>query len=321
MTRLQAHFHFAVNDLSLAPELLGREDSFCFGGMRMFIRFPLDAHRFDDKPGGASDGVLFVAGGGCDPDGGSYKVVRVVRIGVWFETENDVADRGDTPGRSEVLEGIRELFETAQRAMKAYLDEVAIAHGQFWLGTRAELPQPTWKHRVYFEDGTPAHLGHGGTILVNPSRPWLDAAAHKAVLPAMIHAAQLPESFLRDARAVITRSEHDPAHALLCAAIACELKVKYAATARARGAQGEVDKVEKLLRRRPAIASVFDEVCRSATGRSLKDENEGLLKAVRKLFDDRNKIAHEGYVPDLDTVRGHVATAVDALAWIDSLPR
>jgi hypothetical protein len=318
MTRLQAHFHFAVNDLSIAPEMLGREDTFSFDGMKMFIRFPQDEHRFDDQPGGVSDEVLFVAGSGCEPDGGRYKVVRVVRIGVWFETQHNVTSQADAPGRQEVMEGMRDLFETAQQAMKAYLDEVAITHGQFWLGTRAELPQPTWKHLVYLEDGTPTHLGHGGIMLVNPARPWLDAAAHIAVLPGMNHAAQLPESFLRDARALITRSEHDPAHALLCAAIACELKIKHAAITGVHIPGGE-DKVKKMLARHAPITSFLDVVRQIETGHSPEEQNEELCTAVRKLFEDRNRIAHEGHVPDLDTVRGHVTTAVDALAWIDSL--
>ena len=322
MTRLQVRFHFAVADLCITPELIGREYDFSFGGRLMFIRFPQSLCGFEDQPGEDGERVLPALDGGLYPDGREYRVVGIVRIGVWFETKLDVTVDDDAPGRDEVMLAMCELHAAAQRALKAYLDVVAIRHDQFWLGTRAELPQPTGTSRVHLEDGTPTNFGYGGMSLVSPSSPGLDEYTQAAVFDEMNRSASadgqlLPESFLRDARALLVRSEADPAHALICAAIACEVKAKRTALTGAN--QDELSRVEEMLADRPSIRKLFDAVCKVGTGRSLKERDQELYSAVLALFDDRNKIAHGGYVPGLDIVKQHVNTAIQLLSWLDSL--
>ena len=70
-----------------------------------------------------------------------------------------------------------------------------------------------------------------------------------------------------------------------------------------------------------AAVNHFDRLCKSITGRSLKEdkENHGLWKALAALFEARNAVAHRGFEPTPEEAQRHVQTAVDAFGWLDSV--
>jgi hypothetical protein len=69
-----------------------------------------------------------------------------------------------------------------------------------------------------------------------------------------------------------------------------------------------------------AVGELPHKTMKAAVGRSLHEDDPTLFDAVKKLFKDRNDIAHRGEPPSLDQARTDVKAAVDIFSWLDSLP-
>jgi len=59
---------------------------------------------------------------------------------------------------------------------------------------------------------------------------------------------------------------------------------------------------------------------KAAMGRSLRKDAPELFKAVEKLFNARNKVAHYGKEPSLSEARDAVTAAVQLSEWLGDLP-
>jgi hypothetical protein len=110
------------------------------------------------------------------------------------------------------------------------------------------------------------------------------------------------------------------AAAVLLAAIACEIRVKEVL----RNTAGErVDAVELLISRAKEFSGsardMFSKVMFAANGRSLKEEDSELEKAVGALFEGRNAIAHRGEIPATKAVLTSIETASRVLSWLDGI--
>src|SRR5205823_2602379 len=116
-----------------------------------------------------------------------------------------------------------------------------------------------------------------------------DAPISRALLADAFHAAIWSERYTGWA---------DVKRAVLLAAVALEIHVKsrLRETVRAdvKDLLGELvpEKRQAVL---PAI-ELFSSVAEAATGRSLRKESPDLFERVRKLFEDRNALAHRGEV-------------------------
>lgn len=68
------------------------------------------------------------------------------------------------------------------------------------------------------------------------------------------------------------------------------------------------------------VHSHLNETAAAVVGRSLRNENSDLFKAVQRLFTTRNKIAHGSpEQPGKDALREAVETAEALFGWLQSL--
>lgn len=70
-----------------------------------------------------------------------------------------------------------------------------------------------------------------------------------------------------------------------------------------------------------AAAALVDLPLKAIAARSLKEDNRDLYKAIDKLFQDRNRVAHRGGGVDLtvDDARAGVAAATALAAYLDEI--
>lgn len=115
----------------------------------------------------------------------------------------------------------------------------------------------------------------------------------------------------------------DPQRGVMLAAMACELKAK--AMLR-RKASAQMEPMMRLIvgdsRAFPRSAyELYTLVPDRAFGRSLARDDALLAKALRKLFEARNGIAHYGTRPDQSQGRRAAVHAMKAFRWLESLLR
>jgi hypothetical protein len=139
-----------------------------------------------------------------------------------------------------------------------------------------------------------------------------------------------PDLLLADARetlfqpispSMIAASEPDTRRAVLLAAMASEIKIRE--TIRERTPPDRQEIVELFLSSYrevdAAIAALPGKAMKAAVGRSLKDEDVRLFKAVGELFTLRNGVVHRGVEPNTAEAREVVTTAVELSAWLDDV--
>jgi hypothetical protein len=114
----------------------------------------------------------------------------------------------------------------------------------------------------------------------------------------------------------------DVRRAILLAAIASEVKIKR--TLLEKTPEHRRSLVEIILKNfrevEVAVGDLPHKTMKAATGRSLHEDNPALFDAVKRLFTDRNAIAHRGEPPELHQARRDVQAAVDLFAWLNTLP-
>ncbi|HEX3958325.1 MAG TPA: hypothetical protein VHZ03_17140 [Trebonia sp.] len=138
----------------------------------------------------------------------------------------------------------------------------------------------------------------------------LDGAALRAGLPGILTAQAtgrtgLPERLLSSAFGKLWSGDPDPQTAVFLAVTACETKVK------------AVLGIGAAARGRPLL-SYFDAGCRSATGRSLRQDRE-LWARLEALVATRNRVTHRGEPVTRPQAEAHLAAAAAVFAWLDSL--
>jgi hypothetical protein len=134
------------------------------------------------------------------------------------------------------------------------------------------------------------------------------------------------ETLLADAQALIreARNRAQARRPILMAAIACEVKVKQ----RLRDlVSAEARKLLDIIIDNPRdvtyqAVALFGKGLEAVCGRSLSKEDRALYSKIDKLFQVRNKIAHEGLIPvDHEEARRLIIGAKRAFDWLDVLPK
>ena len=240
--------------------------------------------------------------------------VDVVRLSVtWAAPQAEVV--GKRP--AEIIEG---LLPVADEIFGRVFDALRSRGRQPWLGmtgTRHEAKR--W--RLLDLDGKIRHPAPAIAMqrlwVVNPESVVSDEAALKQKLDGL-SPLSLSEALLADA--LHFRWNHFPqavAAAVLLAAIACEVGVKDVVR---RTAGDRLEAVELLMSRSRefsgAARMLFSQVMHAANGRSLKSEDEELEKAVGRLFEIRNGIAHRSEIPSQMDADACVETAEKVLEWL-----
>jgi hypothetical protein len=117
-------------------------------------------------------------------------------------------------------------------------------------------------------------------------------------------------------------ADPQPGLAVLLAAMACESRAK---TVLLDGAPTEQVELLRVLLESPRIFQqpafeLFDKVAKASVGRSLRDDDKELFKAIIRLFEVRNSIAHRADAPSAEAAAELVRAAMRAFEWLDASP-
>ncbi|MFD0883859.1 hypothetical protein ACFQ08_04715 [Streptosporangium algeriense] len=331
MSSVTAIYHFEVESLWIHADLMGTRQTARVGGYLCTLVFPLDHLDFDVRE---EDRIQIVRGWSEDPSGEKIKwSVCWVRVEVEIPSDLTAANFPDG-GSNEHFDEAQELLRTAHLSASEFVTrimrQISVTYKQFWLGPSVKRFTPGWRSGYLLDrNGSRIPVGYGiargGVLRLNVSVPDANdfVTLIQNVTDDAVAEPPLAETLLGDAIYASSDARHpDLRLGTLLAAVACEVKVK---AAMRRLASPEQSALVDLVIASPrdvslAAAFLFDRGIEAICGRSLKKENKDLWKAVDRLFQIRNKIAHAGgeglAIGDL---KGHSETALQAFEWIDSL--
>ena len=227
----------------------------------------------------------------------------------------------------------RKCRKLAERVAIDFLDHLRHG-GQTWLGSMGSISHSVLPHSSTFDDATGYRFKYGHADLTVAERPD-DATLTSKTLRYVTNAlaasrsVPLPEAFLADAEHFLGRgTQSDLQRAVLFAAIACELKVKEILK---RNVFADGRALIEILISNPrdfsmSAAGLFDKAMKAAVGRSLKEDNNELYRAIadnsRKdaLFQSRNAIAHSGALITPQVAQKNIQAARKVFSWLDELP-
>jgi hypothetical protein len=248
-------------------------------------------------------------------------VARAARFG-----SGDFAGGGG-PQR-DALDLATELERTARDFLTAVIQQVRTQLGQHWLGTSSEMPERTWlSDLVDLETGDRLPFGPGvvlraiGREIEHGVTP--DGLSLQVERACRGNETPLPEELLNDAKYLAwIRDPPDLRLAVLLGAIACEAKIKQLLPS---VASADATELLEMVLNNPrdvtiAVVTHLDKTSKAVAGRSLREEDADLYKAVVRLFETRNKIAHgKGVQPGEEEMRAGIRAAAQAFGWIDGL--
>lgn len=333
MSIVTAIYHFEVENLWVEQSLLGMRSSIEFGGYTCTLALPQDGTGFFSVQDENLD-IQLLGGWVQDREGRRLKTaVKWLRVEV--EMASDLtADRFTAEERPAGLEERAE--ETLARGSKVardlatqYVRWVRVVSDQPWLGPSTLTVSRGRRSFMLDVDGklisTGSSLG-GHRVRMFHRQPALAEADHGALLGAIARDEEpaLAETLLSDAEHVSSEAAHpDLRLGVLLAAIACEVKVKEALAAVAHPLQrGALDVMLNHFRDVSIPVNLLFHVgMKAICGRSLSDENKVLFSRVQKMFSARNKVAHMGgkALQADENLLGHVETAREAFAWLNSV--
>ncbi len=262
-----------------------------------------------------------------EDQGGTALTLRVLRIVANADAPDELRQLppGSAEARAQYDAAIGRMRAAARLAVKRLVDWVRIDRGQVWMSPPLEYPEQIGSEQLVDLDRNMT-LGvtvfTGGTLLVLPADTELRSPDLVSLASRLPEEPPLWSRLLADAQHYTWSPEWAaPDRAVLFAAIALELAVKDALrTLAADSARPIVD----LLLDSPrdwsvAAASLFDKPMDVVAKRSLRVENLELWKRVDRLFQWRNRIAHRGQRLENEESKQLVASAVEAMTWLQSL--
>lgn len=243
-------------------------------------------------------------------------VVKAVLIGFPVEvcfTASDYRPKAVQAVLQSKLPRAREVFLN-------FAELLRIERNSEWLESRTKISEGDHvASGVLTKNGT--RLDFGSLILqplvVRLSRDSLKREEAVGLLARVDRGVAPPlwDVFLADAN-----SATDLKHAVLLAAIACEVAVKTTLQERSNADQAPL--IDLMLNHPRdvslAAANLFDEPCRLILGRSLREDDKALFVEMSHLFEDRNKIAHRGLAKLRDdaSLQREVSSASAAIDWL-----
>jgi len=317
-----------VNELWVTRDLLGTTYSAQAEGTACAIRLPTGT---EDKSFRLD--LPINASRGNDGDLMQAFRVRAVEVAVTLDTKADHAAveesvRRNRPQIDCAMKTLDEGHEVATRVLDLYLAWARAKTGQHWLGVSGERIS-AYHGDLFDVDENRFRVGY--PALTASMRAVgdlaLDPLQHEHHLRAAItrEGPQLDSISQADAMHLATSStRQNLRHAVLLAAIACELAVKRTLLSEVAGPT-QADLVSLVLDnpRDVSVSAVnlFHKGCQAVSGRSLRKESPGLFKRVEHLFEDRNRIADRGHsvMPEDPRLIDDVQAAGQALAWLEAL--
>lgn len=318
MIRLRCDIEVDPGALWVADDALGQSIEFDRDGYRVRIRFP-------DPP---------AVEGGYEPprfDGSRQIVkgqptrrgVRRLLVSVFWEE----AGKGDAVTVN-AARHVRRAREIARAVVRELVDWMRVEKGQNWLPEHIEditFTAPGGALNVDTGEALPLVVGDLVFMGERPDGAELDRACIDRLTSHLTRRDEIPmpELLLADASYYTRRLRPAEAQrAILMAAIACELKVKQTL----RTCAGDHWPLVELILDNPrdvsvAAANLFHKGMKATTGRSLQEEEAGLHRAVTRLFEVRNRVAHGGAMPDPREARELVIAAAAAFRWLDDVSR
>jgi hypothetical protein len=348
--RLRATIHYAVRRFIVEAGLLGSSLALRVENHDVTVIFPLAGR--DDETAKASPGPAFndrfppreeipLIEGARDlhvttatravGEGPKLEDVDILRVEVFIDKATFGAS--DFTGGSAPQEIWRQLQGEVERAglvADAAIDRLLawtrVRHRQAWLGLYGEPVRRIGSDEVVDLDATrrlpwPAQLDMAFNVVERETPLNAERINALRELVEANSSPELPELLLADAQFIASSAEPpDPSRALLIAAVACEVKIKAFLRTSATAEQAPL---MELLLSNPrdwslAAAALFDKPLKIVASRSLKEE-QGLWKRIRKLFEQRNALAHRGKVPTEDEAKEGISASRDVFAWLESL--
>jgi hypothetical protein len=262
--------------------------------------------------------------------------VSVFQVAIWVESE---ASPDHFPPEEPGMDGQRALNKASQVALSIAEDFVALLRteaSQYWLGASHEPPtHASTADLIDIETGKRiknVNWEYKLTVMTLMKKERALGTNIDRVVASLKDEVIVrePDLLLADARetlfqpispSMIAASEPDTRRAVLLAAMASEIKIRE--TIRERTPPDRQEIVELFLSSYrevdAAIAGLPGKAMKAAVGRSLKDEDVRLFKAVGELFTLRNGVVHRGVEPNTTEARKVVTTAVELSAWLDDV--
>jgi hypothetical protein len=349
---LRARFHFRVRGLLIEPHLLGTSHELSRDNRPVSIVFP--SHEADLDQEALAEAELLKPDlfppDDRPPTPPSARVttsvrlqrseplarVDVIRVDVTTNSAISAADFNGREGKKsthidDALALLNELSEIALETVGGLVEGARVLGRQQWLGLGGEAPAGLGEAELVDLEANqvlPVWLGLRPGLVLNriQNDQILDASSLKDLLQSVTEGKtpSLPEILLADAAYyAVYAAPTDLPRALLSAAVACEVKIKFTLRELVRP-DGEL--LLELLLSNPrdysmAAASLLDKAAKAVTGRSLREEDPKLFKRVEALFSRRNALAHRGQLPSEESALDSVRAAGEAFRWLRSLVR
>jgi hypothetical protein len=349
MARLQAIFHFRVRDLLVEDDLLAETFGVERDGYQIQIRLPAEdtknSARRNEPPSTAELKRLFPGRRAPDVEGvantrvsiapGSqtFSVVKLIRAELTFDGQFGAADFANREPRDSgffdtALAELGKAGDVAELVVGALLAWIRTNGRQSWLGLEGELLEGVGAGELLDLDAfrrlpvrsslrpdLVIHRIHADQVLDDAAVQQFIQSADAGSAPAMAN------TFLADALFAVQHSQPNATRsALLLAAGAVEMKVQEALRTSASGT--ELDLVELLLKNprdwSMRAAALYDRPAAAVLGRSLRSADKDLWKALEKLFERRNALAHRGIIPSDAEIEESVSTAVRVVRWVEA---
>lgn len=349
MARLQATFHFRVRDLLIEDDLLAETYSVKKDGYEVQIRLPAKESEGSTQrdelpppkeleslfPGRRAPSVEGAAGTSLSISLGEppFSTVELIRAELAFEGPFGAADfANQEPRESAFFDAahaeLRKAGDVAELTVGAFVAWIRTDGRQPWLGLEGELLESVGTGELVDLDAfrrLPVESSRGPDLVIHRiNEDQVLAAARAQQFMRSIDAGSTPalaNTFLSDALFAAQHSRPNATRsALLLAASAVEMKVQEALRASASGK--ERDLIELLLKNprdwSMRVAALYDQPAATILGVSLRLADKDLWKALEKLFERRNKLAHRGVTPSDSEVHESIRTAVRVVRWVEA---
>jgi hypothetical protein len=321
MTALRATFYFSVGELLVQPELLGTSHSVERESRLYVLGFPASDERRlpDDEPGDAELRAKFPAREEPPLPAGtgdayvsislapseSLAHVPTMRADVAFDGSIGLADFAhvEQPKESPGFDDALALLEDAELRTTDVVEDLLAwcraAGRQPWLGLGGQRPKVLGRGQLYDLDAgyrLPVTTDGDAIVLHRVGEDQVLSSEQLGEFASKVAADEdppLPEVLRMDANYFLQHAEPaDPRRAILMAAIACEVRIK--SELRQRSSHKPVESLILQVLNRPPVAGLFDAPMKALTGISLREDEPVLFETIERLFQRRNRLAHQG---------------------------
>lgn len=305
MTKLEVRIRYAISDLWVDPELLGRHHQIDRTEERVEIRLPASPEEFAARPWETEltpvPSIVLVPNVYGEPDWDSRTVaVRLVCVTVVFDAELPV-ERPDNPFEGDFGVALQKAYEhgrtRAEAAMQSFLEWARALSRQPWLGLAAEVPTQYGRGGIFYADSGEDIAGIGPTLTKAfiSSRRRIGPSQLEAIMNGVESGQPVPTSqaLLADAWHLTAGTDRpDSQRGIILAAIACEIRAQEQLRAMATDETAAI--LHLLLSKGSTLHYFLNDVLKAVRGITIRQANPDLWRHVQALSTNRNSLVHEG---------------------------